>query len=510
MSYRCPLCLKLLDASEKLERRCTTHPDRNKTFNCGHSNMPRQIFCPASGCRCADEISNGVFLRHVGCAEHNPFWDGSKIDLDGQSHESWAAFLIDFGAGDISVQVQHWLIGVLRNFPRDVREMWFPLMLLRATAERNGSRRIGRLVELSGARSAGKTILAVQAMNPHGYAPTPGLGSVLINNFIFSRRVGERTERHFRSFIETLHLSTLLRRSDKNIFLPEGTPHGARNLRVAFIKPAVWSPAPSDGTWKGLLMRIGRMLWHDGKRILRDDVTGGISDIFGGQGVRPYWHAIVFYDKSGEVDENEDVITDILDKVAVVVNAAEILGLAEEEENAEDVLDLFEVKPNTGNVLDLPKAKPALEKSLEVAVQRIIKAIESKQLCYLVVTQLDKVKKRIGADWQQVQRIADDLTDIGKDRGPLSRAWSKLSPRRSSPAHQLLEKWLGDEQVGNRRQLKDHLKDVEEIFFIWTDDLPTPGVPALREKLPSSHGLAKFVCRCLEIEWEQINQSSNS
>lgn len=483
MSYRCPLCLKPLDGTQKLHRHCKFHPERDKTFRCHPHRMADDIFCTADDCRGADEIEEGVMLRHVGCEEHNPFWDGAAVSVPGEARETRAPFTVDFNSGtDHSIQVQHWLIGALRDVPPSHPEMWFPLMLLRATAERDGGGRVGRLVELSGAHDAGKTILAVQSTVHLGYTTSAGGGDVRINNFIYSRRVGGFAERAFRSFIEVLHLNSLLRRNSRESFLPQGTPLGARNLRVAFIKPAGVNLDAGDGTARGHAGRFYRLARRRGWRFLRDELGKSFGELFGWQHDRPYWHTIAFYDKSGEVDENEDVMTDMLDKVAVVVNAVEVLG------------------PAGGG-----------KKSVEVAVQRINRAVERKQLCYLVLTQLDRVSSHMDpTDWTAVQRIADDLTEVGRDRGRLAKAWGRLFPRRPSESRALVEKWLAGAPPGNRRQLRDRLKDIEEVFFVWTEGLSTSPVPAPQETLPCSHGLAKFVCRCLEIEWEQIDWGAKS
>jgi hypothetical protein len=356
--------------------------------------------------------------------------------------------------------------------------MWFPLMLLRATGERNGTSQVGRFIELSGATAAGKTILAIQAMNPSGYAG----GSVYdLKNFIFSR-VGDFKNVAFINFIQTLHLNTLLRRGSRDLFLPRGTPPGPRNLRVVFFKPNSFGSAAlaeRDRNWKGYGKRLLKMTWKGGLKFLKTDVHAGFSEIFGSQGLRAYWHSLAFYDMSGEFYENEDVMRDVLDKVAVVIDAQEIFA---------------------------PQAEGGpSEKSIQVAVQRLSRAIERKQLCYLVITQLDRVKERMGQDdWKTVVQLADDVSEIGKDRGWLVRNREMLFPARPSTERQLLEKWLGASPNENRLRLKDSLRHVEAIFFIWTDNLPTANKPTAQTKIPVSHGLAKFVCRCMDIEWDQI------
>jgi len=491
VSYRCPLCLKPLTERERLTRHCTYHPDRDETFNCYPDALPNKIFCPIVECKSVDEIESGVFLRHVACEETNPFWDGHELKIPGEAHEGRIPVSLDFGTGEEqSLYVQHWLIGVLRDLPQMGAEMWFPLMLLRATGESSGLSTVGRFIELAGARAAGKTVLAVQAMSPHGHAG----GYVDVDNYIFTRRLEGVAGRTYRSFLEILHLSNLLQHSDHYLFSPDGTPPGTRNMRVAFYRPTEeFGLRLNDGDRK-LTGYLKRMFWlgaRSTERFFRVDLHASFKEIFGSQGFHPYWYTLAFYDKSGESEENEDIQRDTLDKVAVVVNAAEIFGIKIVEDR------------RTGE-------NHATEKSIEVAVQRLKRAAARKQLCYLVVTQLDLVKETIGErDWTTVQRLADGLTDIGKDRGVFRRIWGRLVPPRPSPARRLLEAWLGSEPTGNRRQLKERLKDVEDIFFIWTDNFPTSRTPTKQTSLPTSHGLARFVCRCLDIRWDQIGKESS-
>lgn len=492
MSYRCPLCLKPLTEKERLTRHCTYHPARDETFNCYAYALPNKIFCPIAECKSVDEIASGVFLRHVGCEETSPFWDGKELNIPGEAHEGRIPVSLDFGTGiERSVYVQHWLIGVLRDLPRMGSEMWFPLMLLRATGESSGLSRVGRFIELAGARAAGKTVLALQAMSPHGHAS----GHVEVDNFIFTRRPQEGSAgRTYRSFLEILHLSNLLQHSNHHLFSPDGTPPGTRNMRVAFYRPTEefgLQLNDNERNVAGYLKRMFQMGVRATDRFFRVDLHASFKEIFGSQGFRPYWYTLAFYDKSGEAEENEDIMRDTLDKVAVVVNATEIFGIVMTDD------------PKTGE-------KYEKEKSIEVAVQRLRKAVARKQLCYLVITQLDLVKDRISErDWATVERLADGTTDIGRDRGILRRTWCRLVPPRTSTARQLLETWLGPQPTGNRRQLKERLKDVEEIFFVWTDNFPASRTPTKQTSLPTSHGLTKFVCRCLDIRWDQIGKGSN-
>lgn len=468
MTYKCPLCLIRLAKSEQLARFCSLHPNRTDTFYCIPESMQTLIFCAERDCRCDSLVDEGVFLRHVNCKMRNPFWDerAGEVIVPGTPDTSRAAFPLDFGSGLAKqVWVQHWLIGAMRMVPKNEPEMWFPLMLLRATSEKNGKGRMGRLIELVGARESGKTVLAVQAMNHHGYVPVSNAtDSVDLDNYIFSRNSGNLS---FSIFLETLHLNTLLRRNVKEIFLPRATINEPGHLKAAFIRPAEnarsFQPAAPENS-NGLLRRVASQIFNALKQ-LKGEVRVASSQVL--RGSRPFWYTLVLYDTAGEASENEDLMPDLaaVDKVAVVVNAAELVG----------------------------RGPGGSEKSIEVAVQRIARARKRSQHCDLVLTQMDRLRGIISdEDWRKVVEIANDLRD---DRKKESQA--------------LLTKWLDEAPDGNKMLLRKSLKNVKHIFFVWTENLPPQHVPEQQSAQPSSYGLTRFICRCLDIKWENINQRSD-
>jgi hypothetical protein len=493
VTYKCPLCLTKLTKREQLARFCTLHKDRPDIFPCVPEAMKTLVFCVERECRCDDSVDEGIFLRHVDCKMRNPFWNESigKVVVPGQPDTTRAQFPLDYGSGTPRPEwVQHWMLGSLRTVPDDAPEMWFPLMMLRATAEKNGRGRTGRLVELAGARESGKTVLAVQAMNHHGYVPASNTtDSVDLHNYIFSRNSGEET---FRIFLETLRLNTLLRLNAKEVYLPRPTLNEPGHLKAVFIRPAPNSH-PSTSTEREKsdgLLRVAASLAIGFLRRLTGEVRVAAGQVLSGD--RPFWYTLVLYDTSGEASENEDLMPDLaaVDKVAVVVNAAEIFGLG----------------------------VGGSEKSIEVAVQRIARAKKRGQHCDLILTQMDRLKPPLDT-WGQT----NDSVDLGdrppeQTRSSVSAAdWQKivevagdLNTDRKKESQALLTKWLGEWPNENKVLLRKSLKNVKQIFFVWTENLPQRHVPSEQAAQPYSYGLAKFICRCLDIKWENINQGSDN
>jgi hypothetical protein len=448
----------------QITRFCTLHPERTETFYCFPEAMQALVFCTERECRCDNSVDEGVFLRHINCKMRNPFWDerAGEVVVPGEADTTRTWATLDFGSGQPKeMWVQHWLVGALRSLPKTDPEMWFPLMLLRATAEMNGKGRTGRLVELVGARESGKTVIAMQAMNYHGYVSINNTtDSVDLDNYIFSRNSGNLS---FSIFLETLHLNTLLRRNAKEIFLPRATVNEPGHLKVAFIRPAQnASPLALSGQEKSNGLVRSAFSWtFNALKSLKGEMRVAAGQVL--RGSRPFWYTLALYDTAGEASENEDLMPDLasVDKVAVVVNAAEIFGLL------------------------LDKS----EKSIEVAVQRIARAKKRGQHCDLILTQMDRARSHLTEDWKRVEEIANDLYD---DR------------KRESQA--LLAKWLSKQPDENKILLGKSLKNVKNIFFVWTENLPTKHAPEQQAVQPCSYGLARFICRSLDIKWEHINQ----
>lgn len=497
MSYKCPLCLTPLRNGVRLQRHCVKH-GVGKEFNCDPRTLRAETYCSERGDNCNETTDDGVFFRHIGCSYKNPFWneDKSVVEVPGRGEETSALFQLDFGLGrDMGVKVQHWLMGVLRLVPEESPEMWFPAMLLRATGETSSMwKRVGVLVELAGAKESGKTILAMMSMNQYGYTLVNSPSDeVEVRDFIYS---SYGNEGQFRRYVETLHLSTLLKAGQsKGLFLPQGT-FRSRSVKVSFIKPSKnWQDPPDDGIdedfrWpKRLAMKALFVVPNLIKGFVSQ--TGLVlSQIMHGANSYPFWYTIIFYDTAGEANDAQDMQRelDAIDKVAIVVNAGEIFGLSKKVNIAGEQRDVESEEPEDDEQTE--SEGEIVDQSIKTACDRIAKGVDRKQKLYLIVTQMDRVKERIETDWQRVELIADSVG----------------SKKLNREAKEMLTKWLSSSDAPHARNLKNKLRFVKGVFFVWTADLPKSLAPQNQTKMPRSRGLAKFICDCLDVKMSQITK----
>ncbi|HXQ33491.1 MAG TPA: hypothetical protein VN843_05670, partial [Anaerolineales bacterium] len=309
--------------------------------------------------------------------------------------------------------------------------------------------------------------------NSRGYALHNGSSvEVELRDYIYSSHT---TQGQLNRYIETLHLSTLLRDGQsRGLFLPQGTFKG-RNIKVSFIKPSKhWQVPPDDEVSddfslpkrialktllaipnfiKGFASETALVFWQ---------ITHKATHY-------PFWYTVILYDTAGEANEVRDLQRELhaIDKVAVVINAGEIFGLLQSE--AAD-----------GTAVN--------DQSLRSARERIKTGIDRKQKLYIVVTQMDRIREQIKDDWQQVETIADSIG---------SRKYNR-------EAKDLLRKWLAQSQSTHAAELGNKLRNVTSVFFVWTEDLPPSQAPANQAKLPRSRGIAKFMCDCLGVKTDQI------
>ncbi|HYV12205.1 MAG TPA: hypothetical protein VE980_15000 [Pyrinomonadaceae bacterium] len=483
MSYKCPLCLTVLTSEIRLERYCVKHPRSRKEFPCGTRTLKLEIYCSERGDNCNVTTEGGVFFRHIGCKYKNPFWNEDKgvVEIPVRPEETSAIFPLSFPN---PVRVQHWILGVLALLPKNVSEMWFPAMLLRATAETNSFwKRVGVLVELAGAQESGKTILAMMSMNSRGYALNNGSSLELeLRDFIYTSQEGQLPR-----YIETLHLSTLLRDGQRRgLFRPQGTVRG-RSIKVSFIKPSKQWQVPVDDDVSddlSLPKRLVLKTLYALPNLIKEfaSETGlVIWQIMHSTTHYPFWYTVILYDTAGEANDAKDFQPELqaIDKVAIVINAGEIFGLLQDEV--------------AGKTTDEPdnesEANSSLsDQSLRTACERIKTGVDHRQKLYLVVTQMDRIKERINDDWTKVETIADSVGTNKYKR----------------EAKELLRKWLSESPSPHAAELRSKLQLIVDVFFMWTDDLPQSRTPANQETLPRSRGLAKFMCDCLGVKTNQI------
>ena len=483
MSYKCPLCLTVLTSEIKLERYCVKHPRSRKEFPCGTRTLKLEIYCSERGDNCNETTEDGVFFRHIGCKYRNPFWNEEKgaVEIPVLPEETSALFQLDFGLGlNETVRVQHWLLGVLALLPKNVSEMWFPAMLLRATAETNSFwRRVGVLVELAGARESGKTILAMMSMNSHGYALNNGSSmEIELRDFIYT---SHSTQGQLLRYIETLHLSTLLKDGQhRGLFLPQGT-FRSRSIKVSFIKPSKhWQVPAEDPVSEDFSFpkRIALKTLFAVPKLIKEVASQTalvMWQITHSTNHYPFWYTVILYDTAGEANDAKDLQRELhaIDKVAIVINAGEIFGLSQSE---------------VADGTTAPADSSLNEQSLRTACERIKNGLDRKQKLYLIVTQMDRIKERIKDDWQRVETIADSVG----------------SNKHNREAKELLRKWLSQSPSTHAVELSNKLRHVVSVFFVWTEHLPHSQGPTNEARVPRSRGLAKFMCDCLDVKTNQI------
>lgn len=472
MPHKCPLCLKYLDQNEQLVRFCLTHRTTQQ-FNCVDS--PTAMFCPARDGQCNESPDSGVFLRHIGCEAKNPFWDETKnrVELPGDDtttfrHTSTIPHKVSTSNGMSDVEVFHWEIGMLRTVPSDAEEMWFPLMLLRATTEVNQRKRIGALVELAGTKRVGKTVVAVQAMDSKGYVNNEENGrSLILKDYVYSRRPDGAV---IAPMIEMLYLRDIMDRNHGFDPGALGTRPGAGDLKAVFIEPARNAESTKhfdDGNLKWKAREFGNDIWSQLK-----DLLGLARQSSATSSSHPFWYTVLFYDTAGELSHRGSQILsrieETVEKAAVFVNALELLD---------------------------PSYDSSLADSSVTVATRRLKALKGRKNieCCLVVTHLDLVKDRIAkGDWEKIEQIARAV-----DANPFD----------DRETRKLLITWLRKSKDQNVRNLNTLLKGAK-VFFLWTEGIPTDE-SLYKGALTYSFGLARFVCWCLGAQWTDIAQVRN-
>lgn len=472
MAYKCPLCLEELADRDRLVRFCSRHRTFAE-FTGNEFELEEKIFCPEHRCDANNSIGiPGVFLCHVGCDGQSPFWVGNKVQIDGDD-ESITFATINKNGKEEDVPFKHWQVAMLKAVlaagdKGNRKEMWFPHLLLMAMAE--DLKGINSRVALAGSTKVGKTVIALQAMDQKGYFPPDVTNkNVVLIDYIFSRQhKGAAANPRTHPMVATLRIRDQMNKGKdwtaiqtvramgdlKAVFL---SPSGSRKKAKRGARQNYPSNARTDpGVIRKLRWGIGGFLSKFGS-----EMKLAVKEIFFAS--RPQTrYTLLFYDIPGEAVENEDLlmldkIEDSVNKIAVVINGAEIFDLPGES-----------------------------EVSIHTAVQRINQIKQKSLNCCLVVTQLDRVINMLSEeDGEMVREIAED-----HDGNPQYY---------DEQARQLLVRWLSERPTDGKNALKRCLLEsmVERAFFVWTADMPDR---------PHSYGLAKFICWCLNIDWKKIVQ----
>lgn len=316
MHYRCPLCLKLLERDDRVVKFCPVHRDANRHPVALYEPEERDggFSCEIEGCKTHKVVRpDGLLFRHEGCAleaapgvrlpSTNPFWNGTSVQI-----EEFVEFALDGQAR--RVPVDHWQIDVLKQLQsKSQSEMWFPAALL---PRRGDSRHV--LVSLTGAKNAGKTYLAMRAVDPEAYSLKPRPS----DDFFFIHQ-GAEVRGDARDFLFTLYLRQLLRDNKPREFasLLASTAQRPRNLKVALFPQA---PPPPTVPWLFRHLAASRELYVDMHRSM------GMR----GQEPEASFRALMLYDLSGEAVERDmqDVLRhdSEMSVVAVLLSIEDLLS----------------------------------------------------------------------------------------------------------------------------------------------------------------------------------------
>lgn len=310
MAYLCPLCLKELTAQDRLEARCTKHPDVAQVFA---GEMAAPGMCSVERCDNGLHLGSGDLLcRHVGCAfGRNPFWTGSAVAP--QYH-------VVAPRGTTQEPVTHWEIHALSALSGvAVPEMWFPVKLL--TPCDRGERR-GRhmaVVSLFGAKNVGKTYLAMHALDAQGI-------TTAVENFIYSYPPETNDPAlASREFLQTLRLHEVMANNLSFTNYLASTSERPRNLKAVFfhaLGPSSRSRLAPRARHKNFLVRRTAATWTRTRKAFRSLIR-----IVTGSG---QVETLLLYDISGETAaatfnplvDAHDAQADVM---AVVISAEDLI-----------------------------------------------------------------------------------------------------------------------------------------------------------------------------------------
>lgn len=455
MDYRCPICQKLLDENDKFRRYCLqTHKHREDTFAFSPFNFERDVQCPVRGCKSSGNIEDGVFIRHIGCTAENPFWNGTKVEIQG-SQKDGNRYIDATGR-----KIVHWQIRAFRSLPSDFHEMWFPAVLLQTAAkepELNASIiPRGVMIGLAGATKVGKTVCAMQALDREGYITHESKNTIQIQDYIYS----QNKEGGGPTILDTLHLRSLMSSNLSGIFLPKGTAPSIGDVKAVFFRQARKKKnkqiASSDAEERP---------WFKAAFKTVMDATG---EILKSPEISSEWYTIAFYDTAGEDNEIEaervKIVEDAVDKIAVFVDAEHIAGTDDQSS--------LGLKIATDKIVRLRRDN--LDKPLAIVVTKLDKLLELENVTVNESNRVQLFRKLIFASLDSKRRTLKNLLSV-----------------KPSEAKRHLNAILDTEP------------DLP-IFYIWHENLPVEGKQYTKQ--PVSYGLQQFVCWCLGVEWYELSE----
>jgi hypothetical protein len=490
MSYRytCPLCLKKLgrgDALKVFKLADATSSANNgkpskKRVVCGDEDFVEQMIQFGGDYAFMTGGERAVYVSHERCPAANPFWDGTKqeIEIPGNQDEGERLGIeleCEITGNSLKRSVSHRVVSMLREafdtLGNDYSPMWYPLPLLLATAaeEGDGGRRpFGSLVEMASTKAAGKTILSLQILNQALYRNGRGLS---IEDFFYpnpDKKDADLTD-FKKKFFKELFYHSMWKRTPFS--RPAGTTPSPGDLRAIFIEPV-----PDDGEAGSVALDLPRgpgnvrrtvgflagLTWNfivetarpfkgatvktaQPKKKKGEPQTLSLDEIFR-QRAHEFWNPILFYDTAGELHAMMSPITravrQLSNKLAIYIDAREIF----------DKYDAL--APG-----EQPTPIDERNASIRHAFKRIRELSETprkhRRPTCIVVTKLDLVLS--DEEREEVKRLTEQGEAGDRVREMLARWLSEHSDDDKSDLLSLLSKERGL---------------VDRVFFVWTENLP--------------------------------------
>lgn len=469
MAYKCPLCLKMLNQNDELYRFCY-QCETTRIFKFSEINLNNNITCSKKECRKSLKIVEEIFFAHKNCEKINPFWDGSNLNVPPNTNLDGNKISLPFQYGEKSFQ--HWQIKLLTKLKEtkstvketaqnvsEIKEMWFPGMLLRATNEKRNGKRIGQIVSLIGTLKAGKTILALQTLDDEGYVSPHSKERIELVDYIFSQA---RRGLAIQPIFDLLRTRSQMKRNSA-FFKPLPTTRENLNLYAVFFKPM----AEPEGNKEKQPKAEKALSWGF--------ISGAIKDAFKEEdSSQPFFYTLALYDVAGEDVANEvnhiDKIKQQADKIALVIDSTDLL-----ENNG---------NPNWGdNLADTLETLRSLKSNPEKPFCVIFTKIDIffQKLSSINFTDLEGFKKRLFEGNQK------SIKEFLQARQPkiINIVNEHLNPTLGHLFRELLS-----------------LTENNPIFFIETSPLSENAVE--HQTQPLSKGLDTFVCWALEISKSEI------
>lgn len=332
MLFRCPLCLKQVQADDRFVRYCPQHPARTAELKGSDfmSTPLEELLCPEPDCSSGAVVNTtGLQLKHVDCPHGRSPFAGVAFTTshDGHTLRHWELLVME--------EIQRELSKIPRQPWADLldgEEMFFPFALLvRKDTFAVSPPASHVLVGVVGEKGVGKTFLTMHLADLQGYGH-----SALQSPYDFLFCVPDEGSAPHTEFLNTLLIRMLLQgNSDFRSFL-RATPERHLNLKAGlFVRESLttWlrdGDAPQTRQTPAIQGDSPQRPWVAAfRRVLRDFIRV-LSPPKSARTTVDWFCSLLMYDIAGEtVSAGDSAILDehqnAMDVMLVVVSAEDLV-----------------------------------------------------------------------------------------------------------------------------------------------------------------------------------------